>query len=1841
MVVVMLASLKSGAAYLPMDPRYPAERLAFMLKDSGASVLVTQQHLVDRLPTHGAATVLVDRNADILDPVAGVELPDVSSESLAYVIYTSGSTGQPKAVAVRHSNVVNLMTALAQRPSADDRVLSVVPYSFDISTEDIWPTLGIGATLVLASSEEAADGYQLGELIAAHDATLIDATPATWQMLINAGWSGQPGLVALSGGEELTEDLADALLDRTSSLWNMYGPTETTVTATGDLIRRGDRISIGRPVANVRTYILDHKLALVPVGVAGELCIGGAGVARGYLNRPELTAERFVDDPFVPGGRIYRSGDLARFLPDGRLEYLGRLDQQVKVRGFRIEPGEIEAVLLLHPAVRQALVVVQKGAKGDPALVAYVVGESAWTVAELRAFAKNYLPSYMVPAAYVTLGNFPLTPNGKVDREALPDPEYQGGAYVAPKTGLEGRLAELFADVLGLDQVSTEDDFFELGGHSLLAVRLVVRLRELLGREVPLRLLFDRSTVAGLAAELAAREGMGKPAPPPVERLERPIADPMLLPCSFGQERLSFLSELDPDASRAYNVASAFEIDGELQLPLLQQALNVIVGRHEALRTGLVARGRELRQLVQADVQLRMPLVEIEPAELASILTAEARRKFDLKRAPLLRAVAYRLGPARHVLALTIHHTVIDGLSIDVLLSELTEAYTALRRGENPRLPTLPVQYADFAAWQRKWLEGPELVGQLTYWREQLRDVPPLAVPSDRPRPLRQTYRGVRAKLGLGNELVRGLEGLAQQEGATLYMVLLAAVATLVSRLTGQQDLVIGSPTSDRPRTELEPLIGFFVNTVALRCDLTGTPSFRQLLHRIRGVALDAYENQDVPFEKVVDALQPARDRSLPPIVQVMLALKSTPESTPKLDGVAVRAIDVYNDTSKFDLTIDIEPTGSALEATLEGNSDLFDREVLASMLARLQLLLEDVVRDPDGAIGVLDIIPADERVAIDRLGARTEGGGTGACLHQLFTEQAGRTPEAVAVSWGDIRLSYSELDERANRLAHFLQAQGVGQGTLVALWLERSSDLVVSVLAVLKTGAAYVPIDVAYPSERVAFLLKDSRARWLVAEEHLVARLRDTSAAVLVLDCLRDEIQGCSAATPVTGVVPNDLAYVIYTSGSTGQPKGVEVEHGNVVRLFGSTRQWIEPSEVDVWTLFHSYAFDFSVWEMWGALLHGGRLVVVPQDVARSAESFHALLVREGVTVLNQTPSAFAELIRADARSSLSKELALRLVIFGGEALDFRMLKDWFERHGDTRPRLVNMYGITETTVHVTYRPLSVVDADSSVSIIGQPIPDLSIHVVDRDLWPLRPVPFGVVGELYVGGAGVARGYRNRPELTAERFVPDPFGPPGGRLYRTGDLVRLRSSGELEYVGRSDFQVKIRGFRVEPGEVEAALLSSPEVAQALVVDRKDVQGHSSLVAYIVGRDNGHPPTTAAMRAHLGKSLPSYMLPAAIVNLEALPLTSNGKVDRNALPSPEYGGSGSGSVRSELEARLAELFEEILGLDRVGAGDDFFELGGHSLLAARLLRAVEADLGEKVPLSWMFQGSVTVAGLAAVIEASRTDQRGVRGNDHIQSRGSSPVLFFVHPDESALSTLRHFVHPLGPELGVLGLLPERSGRRFDRTRYIEDLASPMLETIRETQPRGPYLLAGYSLGGLIAYEIAGRLQAEGEEVAWLGVLDASVGQDAYQGELWPHSPRGFLTRLLQIGPARALVVAKTLVWRGLRAPLIDRRWVAPERDDFDYRGAAILAAGYAPRGHEAPMDLFTSADNTQATGDPMLGWETVHGGPITLHAIPGKHLSMLTEPNVRLVAEALSASARRALTAGQARTSKE
>jgi amino acid adenylation domain-containing protein len=1584
LVAGVLGILKAGGAYLPLDPAYPAERLAFMLDDAGAPVVLAQPELLASLPSTGARVVPLtpeaEADADAL-PHSGTPArsPFPWPESLAYVIYTSGSTGRPKGVLVEHRGLCNLVhhSAAELGMGPGDATLCLASVAFDVWVYQALVPLATGGAVRMVPREQAMDPPAL--VSALEDATALYAVPTLMRQLAAAVRAthpaGLPGMrLVCAGGDVVGAGLRAELREAfpNADVVVAYGPTEATVACSSHRVGEGEqgRNLIGRPYWNTAFYVVDAAGEPVPVGVPGELWIGGEGVARGYLGRPAVTAGAFVPDGFggAPrsGARLYRSGDRVRWTAEGELEFLGRIDAQVKVRGFRVEPGEIEAVLRRQPGVSECAVVARDEG-GDRQLVAYLAGDV--DVSALRERLRAALPAHMVPAAIVVLETLPLTLSGKLDHKALPAPDFASaeGRYVAPRTPTEKVLAEIWAETLRLERVGVTESFLELGGHSLLATRVVSRVRQVFGVEVPLRAFFKGPTVAELAVRVEEIRRAGAPALPPVTPAGRTGA----LPLSFAQERLWLVDRMEP-GSTVYNIPMAWRLGGALDGAALERALGEIVRRHESLRTVFAEVDGLPVQVIAPFGGFALPvedLSDLGEAALGQRVREEAARPFDLAAGPLFRAALLRLGAEDHVLLLSMHHIVSDGWSMGVFFRELSALYAAYHEGGESPLAELEVQYADYAVWQREQLAGEALDRQLAYWRERLAGAPELLeLPTDRPRPAVQTYRGATVPMEFSRELLERLQALERTEGATLYMVLLSAFQVLLSRYGGSEDVVVGSPIAGRTRGEVEGLIGFFVNTLVLRTDLSGDPSFRELLGRVREATLGAYEHQEMPFERLVAELSPERSLSHSPLFQVSFTLGDAQDTGGGLAGLSVREAAAELEVAKFDLSLGLTATAQGLRGELNYSTDLFEPDTARRMARHLERVLEQVAWDADLRLSELRLAGEEER-ALLAAGHATRSFPVAERLDQRFEARALERPDAPALTFGATTLTYRELNERANRLAHRLRALGVAPGTRVGIALERSAELVAAILATLKAGGAYVPLDPSYPAERIAFILEDAGVPVLVTASHLVPQLPAFTGAALRIDADAEAIAAESGENPRVEAGPDTLAYVIYTSGSTGKPKGVQVTHANVVRLFDATDEWFGFGADDVWTLFHSCAFDFSVWETWGALLHGGRLVVVPFLTTRSPEDFHRLLVDEGVTMLSQTPSAFKQLVQADLAPGVeASALRLRHVVFGGEALDPQALRPWMERHGDERPRLVNMYGITETTVHVTYRLVTRADLDRAGSPIGVPIPDLALYVLDSRL---EPVPPGVRGEIFVGGAGVARGYLNRPELTAERFLRDPFSAdPAARLYRSGDLARWRADGELEYLGRADQQVKIRGFRIEPGEIEAALLELPGIRDAAVLARGEAHRDKQLVAYVV-LDPGEAEDPTAMRAALSGRLPDHMVPAVFVTLPEMPLTANGKLDRRALPAPEAGRTlrpAYASPASAAERLLQEVWQEVLGAERVGVLENFFAAGGDSMRAVQVVAALRKR-GMALTVRDLFE-EPTIRGLAERTDAA-------------------------------------------------------------------------------------------------------------------------------------------------------------------------------------------------------------------------------------------------------------------------------
>jgi amino acid adenylation domain-containing protein len=1541
--------------------------------------------------------------ADKLTPLGA------GGDALAYVIYTSGSTGRPKGVAVPQRAVARLVLGTDYVELGPElRMGQVSNAAFDAITYEIWGALLHGGRLVGIERDATLDPRLLATALREKRIGSTFLTAALFQQVAREQPEAFAGMdQLLVGGDAVDPEAARAVLEAgpPRRLINGYGPTESTTFAVcgpiADIPAGARSVPIGRPIANTTAWVLDRSLYPLPVGVPGELCLGGDGLARGYLGRPDLTAERFVPDPVSgePGARLYRTGDLVRWRPDGAIDFLGRVDHQVKIRGFRIEPGEIEAVLSAHPRVQEAAVIPVEAAPGDRRLAAFVVGRGGESLSapDLRLFLKERLPEFMIPAVFVPLDALPLNPNGKVDRRALAAGaalRVEGGRErdrrVRPRGPVEEILASIWEEVLGVTRVGARDDFFDLGGHSLLVVRVLSRVRETLGADLPPRAVFEARTVAALAARIAA-QGMAGPDAPPLVALPRP--DP--LPLSSAQSRLWFLERLGA-APGLYNIPVVYRIEGDLDPGALARAVRGLVDRHEALRTVFAEVEGEPVQVILPAVDVPLPILDLRGAgdlerperEALRLFHQDAHRGFDLATGPVLRARLARTGEESWLLLLNIHHIAADGWSMRVLADDLTALYAAARTGGAPDLPGLPVQYADFALWQRQWLQGEVLDRQLGYWREQLAGLEPLELPTDRPRPAVPAFRGETRRRMLPPAVRERLLDLGRTTGATPFMIFLGAWAALLSRWSGCDDIAVGTPVANRNRLETERLIGFFVNTLALRLHLEGLPSFAGLLQRVRETTLEAYAHEDLPFDRLVEELRPERRASHTPLVQVLFTFHAEDAiPVPRLAGARVEAVEIDEEIAKFDLILGIEDGSRGLEATLEHAVALFDRATIDRMLAQYERLLAGALDDPGRPVAELPLLSDAERAQLfaEWNDTRTEYPAD-ACLHELFAHAAERFPDRVALEFGETAMTYAELARQAGRLARCLRSLGVGPDVPVALFLERSAELIVALLATLQAGGACLPIDSEYPRERVAYLVQDAGARVLLTRSGLAERLPETDGAVRVVELDTEELPA-DGALPPAPVLPDHVAVLFYTSGSTGRPKGVMTTHRGAVRLVMETN-YVRLGPDDRLGHISNISFDAATFEIWGALLYGGRLVWIPRKDLLSPERLEEAIRATGITATFITAALFHQVVAVRPAAFRT----MRTLLVGGEPPDALLLRTVLE--AGSPERLLNGYGPTECTTFAATWPIESVPEGATGVPIGRPIANTTAWVVDRRG---QPVPAGVAGELWLGGPGLARGYLGRPGLTAERFVPDPFSEgSGARLYRTGDVVRRRADGAIEYLGRTDQQLKIRGFRIEPGEIEHVLEEHPAVQKAVVVPYEPARGEKRLAAYVVGPE-GELPDPEVLRENLKSRLPEFMVPTAFVPLAALPLNANGKVDRRRLPRPERShGRTWTEPRTDGERAVAAVWRDLLGVERVGLDDNFFDLGGHSLLLTRVEARLREVFARDVSLIDLFQYP-DVRSLARFLEEggagdgnatgeARTDKMR-RGRDRLRERG--------------------------------------------------------------------------------------------------------------------------------------------------------------------------------------------------------------------------------------------------------------
>jgi amino acid adenylation domain-containing protein len=1880
MITSIIAVLKIGGVFVPLDPSTPAARLSAMVSEVAPEWLIVESRTAGVLASTAlelpqpANVIFLDREdppaldhrtliavRGSIDSADSRRPPLVSEpDDMCYIYFTSGSTGKPKGIAGRlkaidhfirwEINTFNL--------GAAPRVSHVTNPAFDASLRDIFTPLCSGGTICAPSSREVVlDAPQLVRWLDDQEIQVLHCVPSLFRSIINQDLDPSR-FSALShillAGEPLPPADVKKWMDvfgNRAQIVNLYGPSETTmvkffhIVQPADLTRRS--IPIGKPMEGARAVILDDNRKVCPAGVVGEIYIRTPYRTHGYINQPELTSQVFIQNPFnsAPGDLIYKTGDLGRTLEDGSFEFLGRKDRQVKIRGLRIELAEIEDVLRRHSAIKDVVVVDRTDCQGQAYLCAFVVANQPIEASALREHLLPQLPEYMVPSAFVALDSLPRTSTGKIDIKALPAVDRTGpagrGTYIAPRTPVEEVLANLWADVLKIERVSVNESFFELGGHSLIATQVISRVRDAFHLELPLRTLFEKPTVAAFAdiVEQALKSDGGAKLPALV-----PLQSRVDLPLSFSQQRLWFLAQLEPN-SPAYNIPAAVRVKGSLNVTALSDALNEIIRRHEVLRTRFVQADGVPVQRIDAQVKLAIPIIDLTGLPPASretrafeLAAEEARKPFSLEHPPLVRASVLKLSEDESLLLFTMHHIVSDGWSMGVLVEELSTLYAQFVSGTFSPMPSLQIQYGDFASWQRQWLQGKALEEHLDYWRTQLQGSANVELPTDRPRPSEPSFKGASVSFVVPKAVAQKLTEVSRKHEATLFMTLLSAFKALLGRYTGQDDISVGTPIANRNQTGVEGLIGCFVNMLVLRTALSGDPEFAEVLARVREVALGAYAHQDIPFEKLVEALRVDREKSRSPLFNVVFALQNTPRRERQLPGITLKLEEIDRGTAKFDLELLMTESHDGLLGIFEYNTDLFDHATIAGFADHFQNMLEYIATDPNQRLSMVTRLPVAQR--LEMLVARNNtvvDYGSSDTFQPLFEAQVERTPEAVAIKCGQEQLTYRELNQRANRLAHALVEAGAGPETLVGLLSERGLDFLTAMLAVFKAGASYLPLNPAYPSARIAELIEQSQCPLVLVGDGLAGALSDKLPQERILSIREaDSLARPANNLPDTGF-GNSLAYVIYTSGSTGLPKGAMVEQAGMVNhLYGKLKD-LEIHADDVVAQNAPQSFDISIWQYLAPLLVGATVVVVPDEEAGDPSRLLDRLQADSVSVLEVVPSLMRSLVETveQAGPTRWKLPFMRWIVPNGEALPPRLCRQWLGLFPHIP--IVNAYGTTECSDDATHHRIEDLSFDDALDSmpLGKTMGNLRVYVLDKNL---EPGPVGVPGEIYIGGIGVGRGYLGRPDLTAERFIPDPFsGEPGARLYKTGDLARYTSDGSLLFVGRTDHQVKVRGHRIELGEIEAALAKHADVKEATVLAEGSNED-KRLIAYLV-LNQSDAVSMNDLRKWLKERLPGYMVPGQMVSLTSMPLNANGKVDRKALaalPKEALAEAGYLAPRDALELEALQIFSEVLGVRGIGMKDSFFDLGGHSLLAVTLVARIQQKMGRTLPLTALLDGPTVeeVASLLREEQASKPDSMLVP----IQPKGRKRPFYCIHPTGGNVLCYYELAQNLGSDQPFYGLQAHglHGGQIFAR---IEDIAAASVKTMRAHQPVGPYLLGGWSFGGIVAFEMARQLKQQGESVDLLVLVDTPKPVPR------PVHEHDDVEVMLSLADAIGKYAGKQLT-----VPIDELRHLSSD-DQLLYmlelaKKEEALPVGidlararqylqvahsnevaeqtYVAGVYDGRITLFRASDDPAFSPDAKDGgWGALSTEEINVRVIPGDHHNIMRAPHVQILADQL------------------
>ena len=1857
MITGLLAISKTGATYLPLDPIYPKARLFLIVDDAKPVIMLTQKSLVDSVPVTAAKIIFIDDRLDYSkEPVENLNYGNPAKPG--YILYTSGSTGKPKGVPVNQHAVVNLVNSMTRLLSftVNDILLAVTTISFDIAELEMYMPLFIGAKLVIATQETATDMDLLAEKMAECGATVFQATPVTFKMLMISGWKGKKDLKLIIGGEALPKELVRDMLPRCAGVWNSYGPTETAIYSVvrnntmEDTVGEG-YVPIGRPVDNTVCYILNKKLVPVPVGIPGELYIGGDGISPGYLNLPAQTDERFIVNPFGnnPEEKIYKTGDLVTWFNDGNMVFLNRLDTQVKIRGFRIELGEIESAIAQFEVVKDNVVIVREDIPGDKKLVGYIILKENKNVdiAELKHFLTTRLPDYMVPASIIIMDKFPVTLNGKVDRKLLPAPvetaSQVSADYVAPKTEIQKELTAIWSEVLKIKKIGITDNFFELGGNSLVGAMLITRIKKILNIKITLATLFKKQTIEEIAAEIENLKHQSTGADS-TQTIPHYASATNIFELSPGQKRLWFVENFEP-GNRAYNLPFDYTIDGELDELILEKSLETLISRHESLRTVIQTTDGEPVQVVLQPYQFKLTVENLEQLpEAQKLIEAEKHSHenemhlFDLETGPLFICKLLKFSPAKWTLLINIHHAISDGWSVKILVDELGLIYTALKEQKPVKLPELPINYSDFAIFQNKALADGDYNKQLEYWVKELKGAPELLqLPMDFQRPKHQTYDGDEVVFRIDQETTKQLQLFSKQNSGSLFVTLLSMFNTLISRYASQEEFLIGIPIAGRTYEEQESVVGMFINNFPMRITPLEQMTFPEMYEMCKKKFYEAYDNQNLPIDRIVDELKVTRSANISPLFQVMFNLLDMFDEKISLGGSKMEIFDKRRHVAQFDLSLHIYETEKSLNCILEYNTNLFKRSRIERMAGHFTELVRSLLINPDQKLRKIPILTdLEKEVILGEWNATTVDFPREKCIHQLFEEQVVRTPDRLAI-WDDRqKVTYSELNQKANKLARHLHDSGAVEGSLVSICIERSTDLLVAMLAILKAGCTYIPLDPIYPKDRLALILEDGNPVVMLTEKKLLDSLPETNTKNIFIEDVKayDHYAGDNTSYDVT---PHTIAYLIYTSGSTGKPKGVQLEHYSFVNFICSMAKEPGITADDVMLAVTTISFDIAGLEMFLPVLNGARIFVASQETSMNPDLLIQKITESKATILQATPVTFRMLNSAEWSGAKGLK-----ILCGGEAMPKELAYDLIGKCGE----LWNMYGPTETTVWSTIEKVEVDENDKIGYInLGKPIDNTFIYVLNTEF---QPVPIGYPGELFIGGDGLARGYFNLPAMTQEKFLPDPFAEePGARMYRTGDLVQQTENGKLEFLNRVDSQVKIRGFRIELGEIESAISQYSTIKNNVVIVREDTPGDKKLVAYIIKGEAGDIDI-AELRVFLKTKIPDYMVPSAFVFIEQFPLTPNGKIDRKVLPSPvEADPQQSKSYvapKTETEIKLAEIWSDILKIKQIGTDEDFFEIGGHSMVAVTLMVKIEKALGVRLPLAILFDNS-TIHDMGVLID-QKSEQVSWGSLVPIRSKGSKKPLYLVHGAGLNLLLYTTIVAGLDPDQPVFGLQAKGLDGEDEPLYTIEDIAAYYNEEILKVDKSGSYALAGFSMGGQLAYEMARQLVEAGHKVSFLGVFD-TVSENVSDR----HIPFFERHRL------RIIRLFNQIVWiigTFLKKPLnqkfafVKMKWSSMKqkitKDDYKikHEGASLGKQSELPKYlhkvHKAndlalnryilppypgKLTLFRAMHQTFYIADPIkYGWEEYVKGMEIIN-IPGEHSTIFAAPNDVLFAKEL------------------